>query len=152
MIRPDGVALPSTFSTYCKYVCVGLGVPACGSRALSGRPFRRFVTSRCEQCGLWEDDCFEGVLVGAHRVRPGKPDREVEGLRSMRPYSTLSFRGTWNVERGTRWSEPSAPVRGQQAGTSPPGYESSSVSQLGSWMRGMMECRNWAAIVPSTTR
>ena len=46
-IRPDCVALPSTSSAYCKSApCVGF------SRALSGRPFRPFVTRRCEKSGL----------------------------------------------------------------------------------------------------
>ena len=51
--RSSGCAIHRTdSSTYCReYACGALG-NRCGRRAFSGRPFRRFVTRRCEKCGL----------------------------------------------------------------------------------------------------
>ncbi len=40
------------------------GTPLAGRRAWSGRPFHRFVTRRCEKCGLVAGGSFDKGLTG----------------------------------------------------------------------------------------
>ncbi len=77
---------------------------ACGalsSRALSGRPFRRFVTRRCEKCGL-------ALLI----IKVSQQFSQVHGLDGnlISPQQTINVHQTTDIVGnhivGTRLSNP----------------------------------------------